>query len=71
MVANADAMSSVTKNISLVADDISQFGYKQSNELFAMSRTEAETMQLGWARRRFEELAPQPKTHRDRACVYL
>jgi hypothetical protein len=67
MVANAEVMSSVTKNISLVADDISQFGYKQSNELFAMSRAEAETMQLGWARRRFEELAPKITALKDQA----
>lgn len=59
MVANVTDAYSSGRAINLVADDISQFGLKPSNELFAISRNEAEVLQLRWAQRRFEELAPK------------
>jgi hypothetical protein len=45
--------------LSLAADAISQYGYKRPDELFALSRREAEQFQLRAARQRFEELAPR------------
>ncbi len=45
--------------VNLVADEITQYATKAGNELFGMSRLEAELFQLRAARRRFEELAPQ------------
>jgi hypothetical protein len=49
------------------ADDISQFGYKTSNELFAIDRREGEALQLEWARRRFEQLMPAVAALREQA----
>jgi hypothetical protein len=51
----------------LTADDISRYGYKDSNELFAIGRQEAEALQLRWARRRFEELAPTVRALKEQA----
>jgi hypothetical protein len=59
MVANVMKMSPTDSAINLVADDISQYGYKNSNDLFAITRDEAETLQLRWVQRRFEELTPK------------
>jgi hypothetical protein len=67
VVANTRDLSPASNNIRLVADDISQYGYKNSNELFAIGRREAEVLQLGWARRRFEELAPTIAALKDQA----
>lgn len=52
---------------SLTADAISQYGYKRPDELFALTRREAELFQLRAARQRFEELAPRITALRDLA----
>lgn len=59
MAVNAKVASPVAAQVTLVADDISEYGCKTSNDLFAIDRREAEALQLGWARRRFAELAPK------------
>jgi hypothetical protein len=58
MVTGISKVSHALNDGSLTADEISRYGYKSSNELFAITRQEAEVLQLRWARRRFEELAP-------------
>jgi hypothetical protein len=59
MVTSARDASSASGAVNLAADDISQYGYKTSNELYSIGRREAEVFQLQSARRRFEELAPK------------
>jgi hypothetical protein len=51
----------------LVADEISQYGYKTSDELFAIDRRDGEVLQLEWARRRFEQLRPAIAALREQA----
>lgn len=53
--------------MSLIADDIARYGYLKSNDLFAIGRQEGEALQLGWARRRFEELAPRIQALKEQA----
>jgi hypothetical protein len=67
MVTNAVQASSSGSRVDLLADDISQFGLMTSNDLFAIGRQEAETLQLRWARRRFEELAPKISALKEQA----
>lgn len=59
MVADAAAPIPSANTVDLVADEISRYGYKSSNELYAIGRREAEVLQLRGARTRFEQLAPK------------
>src|SRR5437870_97132 len=67
MTANIVKALSIVDSANLFADDISQYAYKSWDELFGMSRVDAEDYQLHSARRRFEELIPRVAALKDLA----
>ena len=67
MGANDANVSSTEARSTLVADEISQYAYKDWDDIFGMCRQEVEDWQLRSARIRFEQLMPKIAAMKDQA----